>query len=479
MTNVSLRGRLAATIALATALILIVGGVMTAFHARSTIGIEMAAARSVAQNGIARLIAELPASSHPQRDLEGLVRTFNGDRHVRLLLIDAYGQVRFQSHLAPPSIDVPAGFEQFLAPDRRSELVPLPSNAAPVVAAMLVVVPINEIAEVWSDLILNLTLLGLFVALAFGLVFLVVGHSLRPLGELVSAFHRIGKGDYAVRLEPRGPPELAALSRSCNEMAERLADVERRNRRLSEQLLRLQDEERADLARDLHDDVGPFLFAIDVDATTISGLADSGASPAPMAEILDRTTAIRQSARHARLQVRRILGSLRPGLLPGIGLKGALEHLLTDCRARHPDILFRLEVPEEAFGPEIESVLNRVVREAVNNALRHASPSTVSVSIRADRDMIAFRISDDGGGWPKDRPAGAAAPGGGYGLLGMRERVEALGGHLSVAEIAIPAGIAVRGEMPRQEIDRSEPSSRVENASSLGAEPSATSVEAT
>ncbi|MBC8129630.1 MAG: HAMP domain-containing protein, partial [Rhizobiaceae bacterium] len=300
----SLRGRLAATIAFATVAILIVGGLLSHRHALEKISVEMDAAHRVALNAISRLIAELPASAHPQRDLDSLVRTFNGDRHVRLLLIDAFGQVRLESHLAPPRLPAPAAFEAVLAPSREGDVLALPGNAAPLVAVMLVVVPVNEIAEVWSDLLLNLSILGLFVALAFGLVFSVVGRSLMPLGALVSAFHRIGKGDYAVVLAPRGPPELAALARGCNEMAARLAEMAQRNRRLSEQLMRLQDEERAELARDLHDDVGPFLFAIDVDATSIAGILEGSEHEDPhKSAIGERAASIRQAARHARLEV--------------------------------------------------------------------------------------------------------------------------------------------------------------------------------
>lgn len=436
----SLRGRLAATIALATIAILIVGGVLSYVHAQHKIAVEMAAARTVAQNGISRLIATLPASPAPQRDLEGLTRTFDGDRHVRLLLIDAFGGVRLQSHLSPPGIRVPASFERFLAPPRMTDVVPLPANAAPVVAAMLVVVPINEIAEVWSDLILNLSMLALFLALAFGLVYVVVGRSLQPLGDLTLAFRRIGRGDYAVAVPVGGPPELAALATGCNDMAGRLAAMARQNRRLSEQLSRLQDEERAELARDLHDDIGPLLFAIDVDAGHIAGL--------PAGEVglgvAERAKAIGEAARQARLEVRRILGTLRPGLLPGIGLGRMIDHLVAGARIRHPDILFRLDVAEEEFGAEIDTLLHRVVGEALANALRHGRPSTVSIAIRTRPDRVDFRVADDGGGFGENGPTG------GFGLIGMRERVEAAGGTLDLVAIGLPAGVAVQGSIPRR-----------------------------
>ena len=441
----SLRGRIAATIAIAALVMLVVGGTLGVIHAQHRIAAEMESAGTVAGNAVTRLIAELPASPRPQRDLEGLVQTFNGDRHARILLVDAFGRVRLQSDLAPPPLRLPAMLEKFLAPPPQTKLVPLPAAAAPVVAAMLVVAPINEIAAVWSDLVTNFILLAVFVALSFALVFTLVGRALAPLGELVSAFHRIGKGDYAVALEPRGPPELAALSRSVNDMAGRLQEMDRRHRRLSEQLARLQDEERAGLARDLHDDVGPFLFAIDVDAggiATRAAAAGSGTSDDDRAAILERANAIRAASGRARQEVRRILGKLRPGLVSSIGLKATLDHLVADCHSRHPAVRFHLDVTETDLGAETEALLCRVVREAVNNALRHGHPTAIGIRIEDEPAHVMFRITDDGGGWP---PAGAS---GGYGLIGMRERVEAAGGRLDLGEIAIPSGVTVTGVLP-------------------------------
>lgn len=433
-------------IAIAALAMLIVGSAMSIVHAQRRVATEMAAAGTVAGNAVTRLIAELPASPRPQHELEGLVQTFNGDRHARILLVDAFGRVRMQSELASPPLRLPAVLEKLLAPAPQTRLVPLPPAAAPVVAAMLVVAPINEIAEVWTELTTSLLLLALFVVVTSGLVFTVVGRALAPLGDLVSAFHRIGRGDYAVALAPRGPPELAALTRGCNDMASRLQEMDRRNRRLSEQLLRLQDEERAGLARDLHDDVGPFLFAIDVDAGSIASRAETDTPGYDSTEIAERAEAIRRAARHARQEVRRILGRLRPGLLSGIGLKATLDHLVADCRSRHPAIDFNLDVTETDLGSETEALLFRIVREAVNNSLRHGRPTAIGIRIHEQSGVVSYRITDDGGGWP------VTGVSGGYGLIGMRERVEAAGGQLEFGEIAIPPGVSIAGVLPQADM---------------------------
>ncbi|KQT47506.1 hypothetical protein ASG43_10450 [Aureimonas sp. Leaf454] len=436
----SLFARLALTLAGAMVAVLLLGAALGYVKAGEEVRAELEAARGVAVNAVTRLIAALPASRNPEADIASLVSTFNGDRHVRILMIDAFGQVRAQSALAEPDRSVPGFFVALLSPAQTTTILPMTVRSAPIVAAMVVVMPANEVAEIWGGLALDLALLLVFAVLTAVLGLLVVRRALRPLGGLSSAFHRIGQGDTRIRLAVEGPPEVARLARGVNAMAERLDGLARDRQRLAEQLSRLADEERAELARDLHDDVGPFLFAVDVDAASIRRLAEAGADPS---EIVDRTEAIRQAAGHARLQVRKILGQLRPGILPGLGLVETLEHLVDAARARHPAIAFTLSVEDCDPGAAVEALVVRAVREAVNNALRHGHPRHVAIRVADGGDAISFRVSDDGGGF--SRPEGER---GGYGLIGMRERVEGLGGRFSVTETGIPAGVSIFGEVP-------------------------------
>ena len=96
-----------------------------------------------------------------------------------------------------------------------------------------------------------------------------------PLENLSAAFEHIGKGNYHGLVPAQGPPELTRLANGFNVMTQRLATVAAQNHRLNERLLTLQAEERADLARDLHDEIGPLLFAVDMTAATIERLAGS------------------------------------------------------------------------------------------------------------------------------------------------------------------------------------------------------------
>ncbi|WP_102960117.1 HAMP domain-containing sensor histidine kinase [Mangrovicella endophytica] len=438
----SIRSRLLAAIIVALAAIVMIGGVLIHGHIQRKVATEIGAARHVASNRVTQLIGQLPAAADPTALLTAFVQAFNGDRHIQIMMIDAGGAVRMTSHPAKAAQAMPEWFYAAFAPHAGATVMPLSGSAAPIVAAVVAVDPRNELAEAWDEIWLLLALLGLFVAACFVLIYLVVGQALRPLGELSTAFQRIGGGDYATALAVRGAPELANLAASCNAMAVRLAEFDRNNRRLAEQLLRLQDEERAELARDLHDEVGPFVFAIDVDAGEIARLARSaGSSPGAVEE---RAIAIRQAARHVGLHVRRILGTLRPGTLPALGLKAALEGLVAELGLRHRDVTFRLDVADADRGPEAETLLHRVIREAVSNALRHARPTLIRIVVSDEADgSTRFAVTDDGGGF-----GAATNHGSGYGLIGMRERVEAAGGTLLVRPVALPPGVSIEGRLP-------------------------------
>ena len=136
--------------------------------------------------------------------------------------------------------------------------------------------PINEIGEVW-DAVARRRAGARRIRAAERVADLsaVLGRALRPLEDLSTAFQHIGKGDYHGSLPEHGPPELTRLASGFNLMTQRLATAATQNRRLNERLLTLQAEERADLARDLHDEIGPLLFAVDMTAATIERLAGS------------------------------------------------------------------------------------------------------------------------------------------------------------------------------------------------------------
>lgn len=187
--------------------------------------------------------------------------------------------------------------------------------------------------------------------------------------------------------------------------------------------------------------IGPHLFAVNVDAATARRLIGEGAGADALRPVED----IQDAVGHMQRLVRDILGRLRPTDLIELGLSAAIGELVAFWRARHPAIRFDVDVPGDdalTIPDAARETLYRVVQEALNNAVRHGRPSRIEVEIgRAEGGDVFARVTDDGA--PSGRP-----PGAGFGLVGMRERVTASLGDLTVGRGASGAGWCVMARLP-------------------------------
>ena len=292
----------------------------------------------------------------------------------------------------------------------------------------------------WTQLRDDLVAVGLSGGLSIVFVSVVVGRALRPLDRLLAALALVGSGEHAVRVAPMGPPELARLAQGFNAMAEQLDAAHARNLRLNEQLLTLQEEERTDLARDLHDEVGPFLFAVRLDAAWIEQATLSGR----ILEVPERAQAIRQAVEHMQRHVRAMLQRLRPASPVEAGLAPALGDLVAFWRGRQPAIDFALDVgvDEDQLSEPVIATIYRLVQEGLSNAVRHGHPHRIQAVISGgDAGDVIVHIADNGIGFSVSDKIG-------FGVTGMRERVERLGGRLHVGAGKDGRGFVVTAKLP-------------------------------
>jgi two-component system sensor histidine kinase UhpB len=412
------------------------GCVLVGWHAAASVRAEMQSAlavgRSAARNGVEELLAG--AASEP--GLRHLVATFNGNRHLRVVLSDARGRPITTVSPLPAQRAVPTWFARAIAPDLAPASVAIPIGGA----ITLFADPANEIVEVWDQAGDAARTIVVFFGLTVLLVHWVVGRALRPLARLATALDRVGAGDYAARLNVIGPPELARIALGFNRMAGQLGEMAAHNDHLQDQVLSLQEEERAELARDLHDEVGPLLFAAGIDAAGLARLIPAGR----VAEASARVEAIRDALGQIQAQIRGILGRLRPLAFGVVALPEAIGNLVAFWRSRHPDIVFTLELAEEdeALDERKRATICRVVQESLCNAVRHGQPTQIEISVTRSDGSILVRVADDGVGAAVD----TLAPG--FGLTGMAERVRAQSGSLAITGRAGGRGLAVLARLP-------------------------------
>jgi two-component system sensor histidine kinase UhpB len=416
---VTLRVRLTVSILVALFVSFDVAAGLAWWHAARSVRRELTAAMEVGQQLVRSRIDDLAHSGDPARDLAELVRSFDGERHITASLDRPGGTA--VSHPLVSDISVPAWFVRLVAPAMPPVRVALPPSVDGVI--VMRAEPANEAGEAWAALGDSAVELLVFSALAGLFTLTTAGRALRPLARLATALDRVGPGNYGVRMATSGPPDVARLTDGFNRMGERLAAIETQNRRLNEQLLTMQDEERADLARDLHDEVGPFLFSMSVGCAAIDSLVGSGDIAAVPAQL----GLLREDIGHVQKHVRAILRQLRPAVPLTIGLEAAIADIAEFWRARQPDVTFRLSVAGVLDGvPEAaQETAYRVVQEAISNAVRHSQARVIDVTVVSEAAGLSVRVADDGIAVP---PTANEPEQPGFGIEGMRERVSALGG---------------------------------------------------
>lgn len=314
-------------------------------------------------------------------------------------------------------VELPAPVQMKLAADA-STIVPIEVRAAPG----------DEIAEAWDDLAASATYaMVLFLVLCAG-TSLVVTRELAPLSLLGVALRHVEDGALDTRMPHAALPEIERLSIGFNRMAMALGEAQRTNRELTRRIIGVQESERRALARELHDEFGQHLTAI---------RADAAALLAPNATVeTSRVSgrAIEDTAATLMHLLRSMLERLRPEALDALGLCAALEDLAGAFRSRNCDVVVTTDLPASVDLEEERAIaLYRVAQEALTNIARHANAGRVSIGLTSG-ERLALRIEDDGRGMP----GGACAEG--FGLLGMRERIDSCGGVLEIGR-----GVGGRG----------------------------------
>jgi two-component system, NarL family, sensor histidine kinase UhpB len=218
------------------------------------------------------------------------------------------------------------------------------------------------------------------------------------------------------------------------------------NRRLAHQYLELQESERRALARDLHDELGQYLNVIKIDAVTLRDRFPKGdATRAGATEMIASIDRVQTS-------IAGLIRQLRPVGLDELGLAGALEHCVDGWRRRlpHSTLTLTMDAQLESLDETRRLTLYRLVQEALTNVARHSRAARVDISVSVEQDAAApgrwiiARVADDGIG------VQAAERSAGLGLIGMRERVVALGGTLTLTR-APHAGVTLTARMPAQD----------------------------
>jgi signal transduction histidine kinase len=240
----------------------------------------------------------------------------------------------------------------------------------------------------------------------------------------------------------RAMADRSALAIDRMQMTDALRERESRIAELSAHLLRVQEEERKHISRELHDETGQGLMVTRLYLGMLEASLRSRSSQVKIQEalaVVDRTIE----------GLRRMIARLSPLVLQELGLVAAIRKEAKDL-SKSTGVKTRVEVPDDLgrFGPEAETAIYRVVQEALHNVAKHAQAKNVGVQVAREQSAIKLLVEDDGIGFVQK----GVSRGRSFGLSGMRERVAALGGTVRVRtgkgrgtriEVTVPEAAAV------------------------------------
>ena len=236
--------------------------------------------------------------------------------------------------------------------------------------------------------------------------------------------------------------QLAQSTRHYSQLLAQSRSLQEQSRQLARQILSAQEEERKEISRELHDEVAQILAGINVKLASLNESSAIGGRDLRR-RILQTQRLVEQSVR----VVHRYARELRPALLDDLGLIPALRSFINDLpRRRGLRIKFTAYAGVEALDNSQRTVLYRVAQEALTNVVRHARARIATVVIRRLRDKVCLEVHDNGRSFPAARIL-ASTKLTRLGLLGMRERVEMIGGVFFV-DSARGRGTTVRASIP-------------------------------
>lgn len=260
----------------------------------------------------------------------------------------------------------------------------------------------------------------------------LVALAVRPIGEIADTADRVWAGDLDARV-PRSllaDRDVARVGRTLNILLDSLLADRARTRRLARELIRTGERERAAIARELHDSAAQSLAGLVMQLSAATRAADEHRDvPAQTRSAL---AAAQSLATDVLEEVRLLAHTMHPRVLDDLGLGAALRRLARETSAHTAiDVTVQARQDSEAIAASAQaSVLYRVAQEAVQNAVRHARPAHIHLTLASDGDRATLTVGDDGCGFDVERELRAHR---GLGLFTMQERVSLVDGTFDVA----------------------------------------------
>lgn len=417
--------------------IVLVGSIITFLHARTAINDEIEASVAMTAHIVTcGLSQQAPSDASWLNCINSLKET----RHLKIELVKPDGSVlNVGSHDKTPDGNnpPPSWFIGLIGNGQTKVEKPLTTPIGEQFSLSIQANPLDEIREVWEESLGFFGAISVLTLLTFLSVYLALNKSIKSINTIVLALQSIETGNYHEKLPEFRIKEYNSIAKAINHMTGELDKTHLENRALTQHSLEIVELERKQLAKELHDELGQSLTAIKMMA------ASANRNPN---QIKPLTGEIENICNNLVNVVRNMMQQLHPLVLTELGLNAALEDLLMRWSNLYPSLKVKLNCEEEIddINPNTAIQIFRIIQECLTNIVRHAQATEADISLKivtGASERLDITVEDNGLGCPAEQIKK------GFGLLGMKERVQSLGGGLSI-DTQSGKGFAVKVKLP-------------------------------
>jgi two-component system sensor histidine kinase UhpB len=415
---------------------------------RDSVREEIEAGNLVATRLLSSFVQTYGDTSRPA--MVGYLTHLGRVRATVIRLYDQDGALIYTSPLSPYKAgrDAPAWYAALVAPAPMKQQFDTFDGVLEVTAD-----PSRAILDGWDEALRLVGIGAIAILIGNVLVFALVRSATRPFALIAHGLDEVQRGNFRARLPQFRGAETGAIAQAFNRMAQTIEDNLNARHEAAEARLRLEqsrelaetvrariEDERREIARELHDETGQSVTAIKSLALALMQSPHSDDTTRGTAQLIADTAGRLYAAMHE------MIPRLRPLTLDSLGLADTLREQVAEWRQLHAhvDIVLTIGDMPASLGDTATVAIYRIVQEAVTNALRHANATRIEIDLHADAQALRLRIADDGRGLPENwRQPGH------YGLRGIVERARTLGGEARIGNRE-PQGAQIDLEIPLQ-----------------------------
>jgi two-component system, NarL family, sensor histidine kinase UhpB len=431
----SLRGLINLRIVMAVIIIMLIGSATAVWQARQSVAKEVQSSINLALQMIEFGFAQMPSSSRYDNNWLPQISALQQVRHIQISIAEQgkepieffTKQKSTEKEDFPPRWFINAVMTDYLTADYE-----ITTSDGSVKTLLIEADPMDEIIEAWGESQAFFWSTVAMLAAIFFAINLVFHSMLKAVQSILSGLREVESGEYGNVLPSSKISEFNAISVEINAMSAALKMAEESNQALALHTIQIQETERQTMSRELHDEMGQSLTAIKAMAVT---------TKQPNVDITLAADSIIEVCNHLAVVVRSMMRTLHPLSLAELGLGATLTDLVTEWRRRNSDleIVLHYNAALEQLDNKVAIHVYRIVQECLTNVVRHAQASKVNVTLTLTSERVEINVVDNG--------IGGKAEAQGFGVLGMRERVESLGGKF-VFNSEQNKGVQVKAWMP-------------------------------